>query len=77
MMYLREGIKKLSTEEHSKFQKFSYMYPNLHYSQSTVLLGGCIHTVKSFFGLGVNAGLESVVAFKMYHYTMSLGYSNK
>ena len=56
----KEGLDRFAIVENSKFQQFSYVYPKLHFSRSTVLLGDCIHTVKPFFGLGVNSGLEDV-----------------
>lgn len=60
----KEGLERFGASDNSKFQQFCYVYPKLHYSQSTVLLGDSIHTVKPFFGLGVNSGLEDVVSLK-------------
>lgn len=55
-----EGLLKLATSKISRFQRFQYVYPKLHFSQSACLLGDAIHTVKPYFGMGVNSGLEDV-----------------
>jgi kynurenine 3-monooxygenase len=44
----------------SIFPKFSYFGPYLHFGKYTVLMGDSAHTVKPFFGFGVNAALEDV-----------------
>ena len=41
-----------------------YVGPALHQGGSTVLLGDAIHTVKPYFGLGVNSALEDVLALR-------------
>jgi kynurenine 3-monooxygenase len=46
----------------SKFPRFTYVGPNLHKGETTVLIGDAIHTVKPFFGLGVNSAMEDVIA---------------
>jgi 2-polyprenyl-6-methoxyphenol hydroxylase-like FAD-dependent oxidoreductase len=39
---------------------FSYAGPVLHHGSSTVLVGDAIHTVKPYFGQGVNSAFEDV-----------------
>lgn len=39
---------------------FSYVGPVLHYGSSTCLVGDAIHTVKPYFGQGVNSAFEDV-----------------
>ena len=43
---------------------FRYVGPVLHYGDSTVLLGDAIHTVKPYFGLGVNSAFEDVISLR-------------
>jgi kynurenine 3-monooxygenase len=43
---------------------FKYVGPDLHYSDSAVLLGDVVHTVKPYFGLGVNSALEDVAVLR-------------
>ena len=44
----------------SRLPTFRYVGPNLHRGASTVLLGDAIHSVKPYFGLGVNSAFEDV-----------------
>ena len=44
----------------SKLPKFMFCGPALHKGKSTVLIGDTIHTVKPYFGQGVNAAFEDV-----------------
>ena len=46
----------------NKLPKFMFAGPYLHKGKSTVLLGDAIHTVKPYFGLGVNTAFEDVYA---------------
>ena len=48
----------------SNIPRFRYVGPALHQGSSTVLLGDAIHTVKPYFGLGVNSALEDVIALR-------------
>uniref|UniRef100_A0A383WGF8 FAD-binding domain-containing protein n=1 Tax=Tetradesmus obliquus TaxID=3088 RepID=A0A383WGF8_TETOB len=43
---------------------FSYAGPVLHYGHSTVLVGDAIHTVKPYFGQGVNSAFEDVAVLE-------------
>lgn len=42
--------------------QFMYAGPRIYQGQSTVLLGDSVHTVKPYFGLGVNSAWEDVFA---------------
>mmetsp|Transcript_7266 Transcript_7266/g.19024 ORF Transcript_7266/g.19024 Transcript_7266/m.19024 type:complete len:587 (-) Transcript_7266:214-1974(-) len=44
----------------SRLPQFRFAGPRLHHRSSTVLLGDAIHSVKPYFGLGVNAAFEDV-----------------
>jgi kynurenine 3-monooxygenase len=55
-----EALTKFLTQKNNRFQRFQYVYPQVYYGTTTCLLGDAIHTVKPYFGLGVNAGLEDV-----------------
>lgn len=57
-----KDMESFAQKEPSSFPLFSYAGPQLHKGKSCVLLGDCIHTVKPFFGLGVNVALEDVTA---------------
>ena len=46
----------------SRLPVFRFVGPRLHRGASTVLLGDAIHTVKPYFGLGVNSAFEDVTA---------------
>lgn len=63
--FIRDSdIEDFISKSDSKFAKFSYVGPNLHKGQTTVLLGDSIHTVKPFFGLGVNSAFEDILVLK-------------
>jgi 2-polyprenyl-6-methoxyphenol hydroxylase-like FAD-dependent oxidoreductase len=53
-------IDSFHTRSPGKLPTFRYVGPDLHYRDSAVLLGDMIHTVKPYFGLGVNSALEDV-----------------
>jgi 2-polyprenyl-6-methoxyphenol hydroxylase-like FAD-dependent oxidoreductase len=53
-------IESFHTRTPGKLPQFRYAGPDLHYKDSAVLLGDTIHTVKPYFGLGVNSALEDV-----------------
>lgn len=59
-----QAMDRFAKQNNSRFQRFQYVYPNLHFGKSICLLGDSIHTVKPYFGLGVNSGLEDVSALK-------------
>lgn len=60
-----EAVERFAQQSNNRFQRFQYVYPKLHHSRSVCLLGDSIHTVKPYFGLGVNSGLEDVAALKL------------
>lgn len=53
-------VKAFVQQPSSKVPTFQYAWPDLHYSNSVVLAGDAIHTVKPYFGLGVNSALDDV-----------------
>ena len=46
----------------SRLPQFRYAGPRLDHGGNTVLLGDAVHSVKPYFGLGVNAAFEDVAA---------------
>eukprot|EP00282_Hemiselmis_andersenii_P005778 CAMPEP_0114150032 /NCGR_PEP_ID=MMETSP0043_2-20121206/22483_1 /TAXON_ID=464988 /ORGANISM="Hemiselmis andersenii, Strain CCMP644" /LENGTH=457 /DNA_ID=CAMNT_0001244729 /DNA_START=28 /DNA_END=1398 /DNA_ORIENTATION=- len=52
---------KFASKPVSRFPTFLSTGPALHRGSNMVLLGDCIHTVKPFFGLGVNSAFEDIV----------------
>jgi 2-polyprenyl-6-methoxyphenol hydroxylase-like FAD-dependent oxidoreductase len=59
---VRDGdLERFAQQKESKLPRFSYVGPVLHRGQTTCLLGDCIHTVKPYFGIGVNSGFEDVM----------------
>ena len=50
----------LPSRHSSRLPNFRYAGPRLHRGGSTVLLGDAIHSVKPYFGLGVNSAFEDV-----------------
>ena len=59
-----DTIKAVAAKSPSNIARFRYVGPELHKGSSTVLLGDSIHTVKPYFGLGVNSALEDVSALR-------------
>lgn len=57
-----EALAQVINKEPSRLPIFRYAGPRLHHRQSTVMLGDAVHTVKPYFGLGVNAAFEDVAA---------------
>ena len=47
-----------------KLPQFHYVGPDLHCGRTIVLLGDTVHTVKPYFGLGLNSALRDVGALK-------------
>ena len=57
-------ITAVANKAPSNIPRFTYVDGSLHLGGSTVLLGDAIHTVKPYFGLGVNSALEDVIALR-------------
>ena len=55
-----EDLANFATTQPSNFPIFSYCSPVLHKGKSTCIIGDCIHTVKPYFGQGVNSCFEDV-----------------
>jgi kynurenine 3-monooxygenase len=54
------ALQSVIDKEPSRLPVFRYAGPRLHRGSSTVLLGDAIHSVKPYFGLGVNSAFEDV-----------------
>lgn len=57
-----EDLARFSTGPTFRLPSFSYCGPSIFYRDNTLLLGDCIHSVKPYFGLGLNSALEDVMA---------------
>eukprot|EP00892_Ulva_mutabilis_P005378 jgi/Ulvmu1/3211/UM015_0252.1 len=57
----RSEIKAFAERPHGKLPTFQYVWPDLHFSNNVVLAGDAIHTMKPYFGLGVNSALDDVM----------------
>lgn len=53
-------VKAFAARPASTLPTFQYAWPELHVLDSVVLAGDAIHTVKPYFGLGVNSALDDV-----------------
>lgn len=56
----RSEFKAFAERPFGKLPTFRYAWPHLHYSNNVVLAGDAIHTVKPYFGIGVNSALDDV-----------------
>lgn len=61
----QKDLEQFATKSNSKFPRFGFTGPVLHHGSSVVLVGDSIHTVKPFFGLGVNSAFEDVAELDM------------
>eukprot|EP00908_Phaeocystis_cordata_P022341 Transcript_4762.p1 GENE.Transcript_4762~~Transcript_4762.p1 ORF type:complete len:515 (-),score=176.67 Transcript_4762:94-1638(-) len=59
-MITDEALQEVLQKQPSRLPEFRFAGPRLHRGASTVLLGDAIHSVKPYFGLGVNAAFEDV-----------------
>ena len=55
-----EDINNFHKQKYQSFPDFSYTYPTLNLASNSVLLGDAIHTVKPYFGLGLNTAFEDI-----------------
>jgi 2-polyprenyl-6-methoxyphenol hydroxylase-like FAD-dependent oxidoreductase len=53
-------IKLFAQRPPGQLPTFKYAWPELHFSSSIALADDAIHTVKPYFGLGVNGALDDV-----------------
>eukprot|EP00966_Prymnesium_polylepis_P102334 2370724-Prymnesium_polylepis.2 len=57
-----EALEGVLDKPTSRLPQFRYAGPRLHHAGGTALIGDAIHSVKPYFGLGVNAAFEDVAA---------------
>lgn len=55
-----DELQSVLDKQPSRLPVFRYAGPRLHRGASTVLLGDAVHSVKPYFGLGVNSAFEDV-----------------
>jgi len=55
-----EDLDAFAAKNSSKLPRFTYATPVLHAGSTTCLVGDGIHTVKPYFGQGVNSAFEDV-----------------
>ena len=59
-MMPQSEIEHFASRPPGKLPSFKYAGPQLHVGSQVVLLGDVIHTVKPYFGMGVNSALNDV-----------------
>ena len=57
-------FEKFATKNSSTFPTFSFVGPVIHHRSNIALVGDSIHTVKPYFGLGLNSAFEDVNALR-------------
>jgi 2-polyprenyl-6-methoxyphenol hydroxylase-like FAD-dependent oxidoreductase len=59
-----QDLERFASASDSRFQRFQYAGPELHVDSRAVLVGDSVHTVKPYFGFGVNAALEDALVLQ-------------
>lgn len=59
-----EEIAAFATRPPGKLPKFKYAGPDLHFGDKAVVLGDVIHTIKPYFGLGVNSAMDDIAVLR-------------